>query len=209
MGTKKQVERTGHIELLVPQEFARHCTEVRIGLNKLEDQLVKYFPEVNGATADSHMQVQEALHHYYTALANARAVDRIKKFGVIAIEDDPFAHLIPNFVRYLSRFGEISSSSEIDVKQGLFRFGIFLKRENHEPRLLGLVGARRNPRQLEYAGYVPTELSEREFHGCPIYHLSTLDLGKGNFAFVNLFSEERNGRMERADGFGTKGIDFP
>jgi hypothetical protein len=210
MGTGKPVERTENIEIMAPREFAESCSRIRTSLNQLEDKLAGDFPAVNETTAVSHRQVQEALYKYYNALTDAIGIERIRISEINPAESNPYAKLFPNFVGYLKQFGEVGIGSHIDSFQGVCRIGVFLKKGDDKHKLLGFLGIRRYPEQKEYSGYVPIKVSERKFHGCSVYHLSTPDLGAGNFAFVRLVAEKRaNEDYERVDRFGNRKIKFP
>lgn len=210
MGTKKQVERTGTIEVMAPREFAEACSQIRISLNHLEDKLAKDFPSLNEATASYHARVQEALRGYYGALTDAIGMERIRISEIGAAESSPYARLFPNFIKYLQQFGEAGISYHTDCVQELLRLGVFLKRGNDKHRFLGVLGIRTGLKEREYAGYIPTDIPEKEFFGCAIYHLASPDLGTGNFAFVRLVVEKKSdGTFERVDGFGNRRIEFP
>ncbi len=115
------------------------------------------------------------------------------------------SRLIPNFIRYLKGFGEVGVRQCNDSEKA----GVFLKRETNGTRLIGFLEVQQNPCQIEYFGYVPINIPASEFYQVPIYYLSSPpDLGI-NLVNVRLFAEIRDGKVDRIDGYGKRGIEFP
>jgi len=210
MGTKKEIRRTGKIDMAVPLELRRPCFQMRANLNILETKLERDFPQVYEETAVAHLDLQEALKNYFNTLSNTIARRIIETSKVIALEDAPVSFsLFSNFVKYLKGFGEVGFSSLAAEKQGIRRCGVFLRKDK-DNKFLGLLEAVKSPLQLGYTGYVPTHDPEEKFYGHFVYHLSSPPVIEGiNFAYVRLFAQKIDDGFERIDGFGERGIEFP
>lgn len=212
MGSAKPIQRTKEIEYIIPVELHDvhdACFKIRSSLNRLEIRLATDFPKINGETAISHNTLQEAFYNYCENLSEAVSRQKIGKSEIFSVSEDPYAKLIPNFIKYLRGFGEVGISSGVYPLRDFERVGIFLKRKLDEFRLIGFLEIRQNPDQIEYFGYVPINVPEEEFHKCPVYHLSVPDSAIGNSAFVRLFSETINRKPVRIDCYENRGIEFP
>lgn len=214
MGSKKTFERTKEIESIVPEEIRCLMSKIRMGLNGLEDKLATDFSNVNDAIVIPHLVLQEALYIYCQRLSEAVGIERMKRQGIIHASVTNYTNLVPEFIEYLRQFGEVFFGLQA-ADYEFERAGVFLRRrdsQDDEPKLLGFLDVRpclEHPKEIEYSGYVPKTISDLEFFKVPIYHLSDINLGLGNVAYVRLFCEMNDGKASRLDSYEDRGIYFP
>ncbi len=212
MGTNKSVKPTQ--ELKVAREISEPCLSVSSGLMHLEEILRDKFPEVNEETAAVRSMLQQAWYSCSGRISEAIEIDKIKKSRIFLVSEDIYAKQVPNFVKYLSQFGEPGFGCNVVSRQGFKRVGVFLTKESKQIfiGLFDITSDLKGLKILEYLGYVPTKIrSEKEFHNCYVWHLSDPPRIKGiTFRHVKLLAERnKEGQLERVDGYGDRGIEFP
>ena len=219
MGTLQSIKPIEKIEQGISElSFYSSIAQIRQNLNDLENTLSTRFPEVNQSTAIPHLVLQQALRDYVQRINRSLDLENIKETPIIPGDPNSFPFCsAPNFLSYLSGFGEIGSSEYFNSFPDSAKVGVFLKPRNIElnPQFLGLIGISNDERQIEYTGYVPTNLSEKEFfkhaYKNNLWHLSEPPKAEGiNFSYVRLFAEKNSqGKLERFDAFSERGIEFP
>lgn len=207
MGSLKGFKPTEDIEAVLPSSLVVQGCMIRTGINALEDCLLAEFPFVLEETQVSHVQMQEAVASYFREVSLAIRNQKIKENPVPIDQLKILPQLFPGFIKYLSDFGKVGFGRhfyrrDLDNVSGLFLdFGEGF-------RHLGFLNNSTDGLQREYCGYVPTKLSQGDFHTSPVYHLRNGPTGL-NSVFVRLFSEVVNGKSVRIDGYEKQGIAFP
>jgi len=212
MGTKKSVHKTGEIERVIPEGLGSVldcCFRIRTGLNGIENRIELNFPGIAAKTAVSHDNLQQAFYDYCRNLSEAYNRTGIENSSVLSVTGEfivHYARLIPNFIQYLSEFGEVGISSQVWRIGESDRVGIFLRGNSNGPKLIGFLDIHQNPETLEYFGYVPVETHNPE----PLHHIShPPDITGVKLDYMRLFCEERDGELFRIDGYLDRGIKFP
>jgi len=212
MGSAKPIQRTEEIEDIFPlglHDVNDACSRVRTSLNHLEARLAVDFPDINNETRAPNKTLRKAFYNYCMSLSEAASKEKIRESKPVPVYEDAHARLIPNFIRYLGGFGEVSISSCVCFSRDFERVGIFLTRKVDEPKLIGFLEIQQNPDQIEYFGYIPVNISSSEFFKVPVYQLSTPPDLWVNLIHARLFCETIDGKPVRIDGYGNKGIEFP
>lgn len=169
MGSKKSIERTDAIELMVPVLLYDSFFKIRTGLNQLEAILAADFPEVNSETAIPHKNLQEALFRYYERLTEGVSNQKLNQSGIAA--EHPYARAVPNFVKFLESHGKVGISAETEVKSEKDangehidlgeRVAVFL-----DEKPIGSLDFFQKPLEFSYDGIVPGV-----YYSCEIYNL--------------------------------------
>lgn len=218
MGSVKSFDPIGEVESVVPRALRGLCTVLRQDLRNLEGHIAFHYPLVYQSTGIQDLVLQLAAKDYFEGLAEARGLEIIQDSEILPPIKHPDSLLVPNFIAYLSQFGEVGMSSNYDYSNGSRNAGIFL-RKNDSSGLIGLLSITDSPiqsedslLQIDYTGYVPIpkNVSEEEFLIAPIYQLSTPPKIEGvNLAFVRLSWEVKDKKAIRFDEYEKRGIEFP
>jgi hypothetical protein len=226
MGSDKAVGLTE--DVLVGEAIRDSCSGVKDKLNDLEVLLIREFPEAFNKTAITRYALQQAWYNHCHRLNDEIGKEDLVLNTTSPIED-VYSHMVPRFIRYLSRFGKVSVSLDVNVREDCDRMGIFLSGNEGKPCLIGFLHVGDNLSYLEYSGYVPTRIPEEEFHfgslpkknpkskgdeesevSRAVYHLNNNPpkIEGLNFVYVRLFAEKNGDKFERYDDYGTRGISF-